>query len=245
MLKPIEGLGDNVVGFEADGIVTVDDYAERLVPAVERALEHGPRPRFMYVIGPRFEKFELGAAFADAKVGMRHFNDFERIAIVTDRDWIAHTAGAFGALMPCPVRTFEYDELEDAKTWIAEPSTNEFHLDVERADSVAQIHVKLRGSLDREAEEQLIKAVKSGIGDAEELRVLVEASDFHGWSELRALWQHIRFIAGQRAKLERVAIVGDANWQRRLVTSAKHVLRIDAKFFDPGRLDEARAWLQD
>ena len=245
MLKPIEGVGANVVGFEADGVVTADDYAERMAPAIERALEDGPRPRFLYVLGPDFEKFDLGAAFADAKLGVRHFNDFERIAIVTDRDWIEHTAGAFGALMPCPVRTFKMDELADAKAWVSEPSTNEFLLNVERIGAVAHIHVKLRGSLDREAESNLIEAVKTGIGDAEEVRVLVEADDFHGWREIRALWQHIRFIAGQRAKLERVAIVGDATWQRRLVGSAKHILRIDAKFFEEGQLSEARAWLQE
>jgi hypothetical protein len=85
--------------------------------------------------------------------------------------------------------------------------------------------------------------VESGIGDADELRLLVEAVDFHGWRDLRSLWQHLRFVAGLRRKLERVAIVGDARWQRRLAASARRVLGVDARFFDPGQLAEAKAWL--
>ncbi len=244
MLNRIEDLGEDVVGFEAEGVVTAKDYEEHLVPAIEHVIESGVQPRLLYVLGPSFERFDIGAAFADAKVGLSHFSDFERIAVVTDRDWIEHAVRAFGVLTPSPVRTFEYESLDDAKAWVSDHIKNEFQLEVERDGDTAHIHVKLQGSLDRKAEDELISAVKAGIGDAAEVRVLVEASDFHGWSDLRALWQHIRFIAGQRAKLERVAIVGDRTWQRRLAASAKHILRLEARFFDEGKLREAQAWLK-
>ena len=36
---------------------------------------------------------------------------------------------------------------------------------------------------------------------------------------------------------------GLTSWQRRLIGSAKHVLRIDARFYGPDQLAEAKAWL--
>lgn len=245
MLKPIDGLGRDVIAFEAEGTVTAKDYADRLVPAVERVLEAGDTPRLLYVLGPSFERFELGALFADAKLGVSHLTDFDRIAVVTDHGWIDQSIRAFGALMPCPVRTFRNDELADAKAWVADVIADAFRVEVERDGSVARLHVRLHGALDTEAEDELVRAATDGIGDATEVRVLIDASAFHGWRELRALWHHIRFVAGQRRKLDRVAIVGDAKWQRRLVGSAKRVLRVDARYFSVDELDAASAWLAD
>jgi len=242
MLHPIEGLPHNVVAFSAEGAVTASDYSEHLVPAIECVLEEGHRPRMLYVLGPKFERFELGAMLADARAGLGHFSDFERIAVVTGHDLIENAVRAFGVLMPCPVRTFDNDELDAAKVWIGEEQVDALELSVDRVGSVARLEVHLRGSLDRAAEDQLVRAAHEGIGDAEEVHVLVDATDFHGWRELRALWHHVRFVTGMRPRLERVAIVGERKWQRRLVSTAHHILRVDARFFDASELEAARAW---
>lgn len=183
-----------------------------------------------------------------ARVGISHLTDFERIAVVTGHDWIEQSVRAFGVLIPCPVRIFDDDELDTARTWIderpADADTDALHINIERSGAVARIHARLHGSLDHAAEDRLIRTVTDGIGNADEIRVLVEAVDFHGWRDLRALWHHLRFVAGQRTKIERIAMVGDARWQRRLVASARHVFRIDARFFDQEHIAEAKTWLQ-
>lgn len=243
MLQPVEGLAPDVVAFEAHGEVTAEDYSQRLTPAVETALEQHGRVRFLYVLGPAFEKFSAGAAWADTRLGFSHLHEFERIAIVTDHDWVERSVRAFGAFIPCPVRVFSIGQLEQARAWVSERPADEFRIEVERAGSLARIHVVLRGALDHESEERLVRAAEEGLGDAPQVRALVEAVDFHGWRDLRSLWQHLRFLAGKRAVLERVAIVGEAKWQRRLVATAKHVLRVEARFFEPTALEEAKAWL--
>jgi hypothetical protein len=243
MLRPIEGLGANVVAFEAVGVVTAEDYADQLVPAVEAVLEQGLEPRLLYVLGPEFERFELAAVLADAKVGLGHLSDFERIAVVTDHEWVARTVGGFGVLIPCPVQVFAYAELNAAATWVATAGGDSLELSIEVVDRAAVVHVRLRGSLNAGAEEQFVRAAREGVSDAEEVRVLVEAVDFHGWRDVRALWQHVRFVGGMRSRIRRVAIVGDATWQRRLVATARHVLRVDARFFPEEQLARARDWI--
>ncbi len=48
----------------------------------------------------------------------------ERIAVVTDVDWILNTVKAFGFMLPCEVRVFDYALLHEARGWISEaPAT--------------------------------------------------------------------------------------------------------------------------
>ena len=54
MIEPIAELPDNVIGFEAKGEVTKDDYVQRLIPALEAALEKHEKVRFLYVLGSDF-----------------------------------------------------------------------------------------------------------------------------------------------------------------------------------------------
>lgn len=245
MLNPVTGLAPDVIGFSAEGIVTAEDYSSVLVPAVEAALEKGIRPRLLYVLGPDLERFELSAMMADARLGLSHLSDFGRIAVVTDHDWVENTVRMFGLMIPCPVRVFEYEDLSDARAWVNERYSETFTINIEQHGEEAQIHVRLCGSLDAEAEEKLIEAARQGVGNANQVRALIEVDDFHGWADLRTFWQHLRFVFGLRSRIERVAIVGDEKWQQRLVTSARNVLRVDARYFDEDHLEEARDWVED
>lgn len=244
MLKPIEGLGASVVAFEAHGVVTGDDYASTLVPAVEAAIDSGVRPRLLYVLGHDFERFDTGAMLADTKVGMGHLADFERIAVVTDVEWVDHAVRAFGVVIPCPVKVFRCVQRKAAETWISEPVATALEVHAERVGDTAQLYVRLHGALGQATEQDLIDTATQGVGDAQHVRLLLEAEDFHGWNDVRALWQHVRFVAGMQRKLDRVAIVGDASWQARMVAIARHVMRVDARFFPEVEKEAARAWIR-
>ena len=118
MLEPIAGLPDDVVGMEAVGEVTADDYQDVLIPAVEAALADHDRIRLMYVLGDRFDGYTAHAAWEDAKLGLQHVRGWERLACVTDVDWIRHGVNAFGWMIPGEVRVFATADRADAEAWI-------------------------------------------------------------------------------------------------------------------------------
>lgn len=120
MMNLIEGLPDNVLGFEVTGTVTGKDYEDILVPAVERQLAESDKIRLLYHLGGGFEKFDLGAMWEDAKVGLQHLTAWEKIAVVTDVDWVCSSVKVFGFALPAEVRTFSNDGLEEAKDWLSE-----------------------------------------------------------------------------------------------------------------------------
>lgn len=121
MIELVQGLPGGVIGFEAVGEVHSDDYKNVLVPAVDAALadDSGDGIRIVYVLGDRFEGYSAGASLQDAKLGVDHFRQWVRIAVVSDHDWVGHFVHAFAWMVPGDCKAFSLAEQGDAIAWAA------------------------------------------------------------------------------------------------------------------------------
>jgi hypothetical protein len=119
MIRLLEGLPENVLGVEAIGKVTDDDYEHVLVPAMRAHREAHGKIRLVYVLGEEFDGWTMGAMWDDARLGLGEVRSWERIAVVTDKDWLHQMVKALGWMVPGEVRSFGVDELDDAKDWAA------------------------------------------------------------------------------------------------------------------------------
>lgn len=117
MLKFIEGLPQDVVAIEATGEVTHADYQNTLIPRAEAMMAKGPI-KMLYVIGKEFMGFELEALWDDSAFGVKHWNDFTHIAVVTDDAWLRAMVGMFKPFFRGEARLFALSELSAAKDWI-------------------------------------------------------------------------------------------------------------------------------
>ena len=120
MISVIDDLGDGVIGFEATGRVTAEDYESVLMPAVEGALDAGAKARLLLVFGAEFEGYEADAALDDMKMGAHTWGDFERVAFVTDHTTYRGFVKTLGFLMPGQVKVYELSQLDEARTWVSE-----------------------------------------------------------------------------------------------------------------------------
>ena len=120
MLKILTGFPDNVLAAEWRGDVSAEDYRTVLVPAAEAKIRQHKHLRLFAVIGPSFSGISAGAMWEDAKIGIGHWGDWGRIAVVTDIGWIRDSAKLFAPLFHHPMRTFAYADLAAAKAWISE-----------------------------------------------------------------------------------------------------------------------------
>jgi hypothetical protein len=120
MIERMEDLPGGVLGFSAKGEVTKHDYEEVIIPAVEGALTKSRKLRFIYVLGEDFTGFQAAAVWEDAKIGLKHLTSWERVAVVTDVEWIRVAMKAFGFLLPGHIRMFDNNEINEARRWILE-----------------------------------------------------------------------------------------------------------------------------
>ena len=57
---------------------------------------------------------------ADAGFRARHVTSFERVAVVSDEDWMRPALRALSFLLPGKAKGFHVRELDAAKTWLAD-----------------------------------------------------------------------------------------------------------------------------
>lgn len=120
MVEKIPGLPDNVLGFTAKGTVTANDYKSVIIPEVEALFRRHRKVRFLYHLGKDFTGFETSAMWDDTKLGLRHLTGWERMAVVSDVEWIRGAIRVFGLAIPGHVRVFHNSELSEATRWIGE-----------------------------------------------------------------------------------------------------------------------------
>ena len=92
-----------------------DFFTPRLDSLVER---HG-KIRILIEM-TRFKGWTLEAAWEDLKLGCKHFNHIERIAIVGDRQWEKAMVGLCRPFARARIRFFDICDVFDANDWIHE-----------------------------------------------------------------------------------------------------------------------------
>jgi hypothetical protein len=118
MIEQLKNFPANVLAFVCRGQVTKEDYETVLVPAVIDALKKYDKVRLYYETADDFSGIDPSAVWADFRVGMEHFTRWERVAVVTDVDWIKHTMQFFSFMMPAQMKIFPLSEAAEARAWI-------------------------------------------------------------------------------------------------------------------------------
>ena len=72
--------------------------------------------------------------------------------------------------------------------------------------------------------------------------MLFDMTGFHGW-EAAAIWEELKFEAKHLAAMERIAMVGDMNWQIVMTMFCKPFMKANIHYFDHTHAAAARQWL--
>lgn len=118
MIELIPALPRHVLGLVAQGRVTREDFEAVVDPAVANALEQNPRLRILFILGEAFDEMEEGALKEDTFLGMRFTDRIERVAVVTDHDWLTGTISAMAYFLPMDVRAFTTADETAARDWV-------------------------------------------------------------------------------------------------------------------------------
>ncbi len=124
MIERIEAMPAGTFGLRASGELTKDDYTEVLEPVLAEAVVGG-EVRLVFIL-TEFDGVAPGAWIEDVKTGLRSWvrdhRAWQRMALVTDVEWVAKAMRAFAWMAPGEIRTFDLGEVEEAKAWAAAAS---------------------------------------------------------------------------------------------------------------------------
>jgi hypothetical protein len=120
MLKRITEMPPGTIGFEAVGEVEDDDWEQVVEPVLRNEIADGQKVRLLYLLGREAREIEGDAMTADTGFRARHATSFERVAVVSDEDWMRPAVRALSILLPGKARAFPVHELDAAKAWLQE-----------------------------------------------------------------------------------------------------------------------------
>ena len=119
MLRRMTDMPVGTIGFEVIGEVEDDDWEESVEPVLRAEIAAGRKLRLLYLLGAGAREVEGDAVKADTGFRARHAASFERVAVVTDEDWMRPALRALSFLLPGKAKGFPVHDLADAKTWLA------------------------------------------------------------------------------------------------------------------------------
>lgn len=121
MIEVLPDMPEGVTGIRVSGRLRGEDLRD-FEPAMKDAMQTG-EIRIVEVIADDYEGFGPGGLIEDLKVGLgaviQHHSAFKRIAVVSDKEWVAHAMHAFAWMVPGELEVFTLDELDRATAWAA------------------------------------------------------------------------------------------------------------------------------
>jgi hypothetical protein len=117
MLELLPAPADDVVALRIDGKVTDAEY-DALVATIEQKLERHERLR-VYGEYVAFNGAPFRTYLRDVAMGFKHWNDFSRAVVVTDKAWVESVVKAIGRVAPVlRTRAFPFEERDRAMKWL-------------------------------------------------------------------------------------------------------------------------------
>jgi len=119
MIDQIADIPPHVAAFRASGVVSKKDYEEVVVPRIEEVLKQHGHIHFLLELQTDVGNFTMNAWWQDLMVGLKHFSNWRRMAIVSDQKWVNEISSALSIVLPGKTKGFSREKLDAAKAWVS------------------------------------------------------------------------------------------------------------------------------
>jgi hypothetical protein len=106
------------------------------------------------------------------------------------------------------------------------------------------VTLTFKGKVDKEDYDIFVPQIEGLMEGDAKIRLVVELRDFKGWSA-GALWEETKFAARHFNDIERLAIVGEAEWEKSMAAFIKPFTMAKVRYFDRQAADQALVWIRE
>jgi hypothetical protein len=111
-------------------------------------------------------------------------------------------------------------------------------------DSPKTLGFKMSGKLHDEDYRSFVPIVEAVLAKEGKLRLLLQFEDFHGW-DWHAAWDDFKFGRKHYSDFDRIAMVGERQWEKWLAQLGKPFTKATIRYFHASRIDDAWTWLRE
>ena len=118
MIEVLPESGGNVLVLKAVGELTDQDYKKVLIPRLEAIIRDQGKARLLLDMGDDFQGWEAAALWDDARFGLAHRNDFEKMGVIGGPQWVQWGFKLAAMVVSGEIKSFSPGEREEALNWI-------------------------------------------------------------------------------------------------------------------------------
>ncbi|MEX0685509.1 MAG: STAS/SEC14 domain-containing protein [Balneolales bacterium] len=108
---------DKVVEIHVKGRISEEDY-KKIIPELENEIQKHDKIN-LYCEIDNITGVDAGAVWHDLKFGTKHFNSFNKVAIIGHEKWIEWMSVLAKPFTTATVKIFKPEKREEAKYWLS------------------------------------------------------------------------------------------------------------------------------
>ncbi|CAB3803913.1 hypothetical protein LMG28688_05869 [Paraburkholderia caffeinitolerans] len=120
MIELLRDMPEGVAGFVAKQRVTRRDYERVVLPVMQTLFAVHGKIRCYYELGDEFSGMDGGAIWEDFKLGFEHPTRWERVAVVSDVEWLRVAINLLRFVISGEIRVFPTALSDEARAWVVE-----------------------------------------------------------------------------------------------------------------------------
>jgi hypothetical protein len=118
MIEELPKSKGNILVLRTVGKLTDQDYKDVLIPRLDAIILGYGKARLLLDMSADFQGWEAAALWDDARFGLTHRKDFEKMGVIGGPGWVAWGMKLAAMVVGGEIRTFSPDEREEALNWI-------------------------------------------------------------------------------------------------------------------------------
>ena len=115
-------------------------------------------------------------------------------------------------------------------------------IDVAPLDGGKVLMVELIGKIHKSDYHGFMRIVEKAVQENGNVRILVQMTNFHGW-DFDGLWADLEFDEMHFADIDRLAIVGEATWEKWMAVFCRPFTTATIRYFNSNELKTAKEWI--
>lgn len=125
MVELLNDFPPYVAAYKATGQVSKEEYEQVVMARINEVARQYGKINFLVLMATDVSDYSFGSLVDYVKMTFNHFKEWNRLAVVSDAQWVNKVYEALGGLVYGKVKSFRINEYEEARQWISEPPTKQ------------------------------------------------------------------------------------------------------------------------
>jgi hypothetical protein len=105
------------------------------------------------------------------------------------------------------------------------------------------VAIRMSGVLVRSDYNEFLTLTKQKVAEFEDIRLFIEIENFQEIT-VQSLWEEIKFEFKYFNNIDKLAIIGEKDWQRRAASVITAITTAQVRYFDKSEREYALTWIQ-